>query len=92
MSYSETISFFLNWPQAATERVSMLHFDLLINNLDRISSQLYRRSPLSFLFLSYEYGTLKPFIWNWAIGKESSNFVSDIRSVSDLFLIELILR
>ena len=85
----------------ATERVSMLHFDLLINNLDCISSRMYRRSPPPFPSLSY--GTLKPFIWNWAVGKESSSFVSDIRSksillsimyvsASNLFLTELILR
>ena len=47
---------------AATERVSMLHFDLLINNLDCISSRMYRRSLPPFPFLSYLYGTLKPFI------------------------------
>ena len=81
----------------------LLHFDLLINNLDFISSRMYRRSPLPFPFLSYLYGTLKPFIWNWAEGKESSSFVSDIRSksillsimyvsASNLFLTELLLR
>ena len=64
---------------------------------------MYRRSPPLFLFLSYLYGTLKPFIWNWAVGKESSSFVSDIRSklvllfimylsAWNLFLAELILR
>ena len=81
----------------------MLDFDLLINNSDCISPQMYRRGPSTFLFLSYLYGTLKPFIWNWAVGKESSSFVSDIRSksillsimyvsASNLFLTELILR
>ena len=103
MSNSETISIFLNWPQAATERVSMLYFDLLINNLDCTPSRMYRRSPPSFSFLLYLYGTLKPFIWNCAIGKESSSFVSDITSksillyimyvsASNLFLMKLILR
>ena len=101
MSNSEIISFFFKL--TATARVSMLHFDLLISNLDCISLWMYRRSPPPFPFLSYLYGTLKPFIWNWAVGKESSSFVSDIRSksillpimnvsASNLFLTELVLR
>ena len=101
--YEQFRNHFLFLKLTATERVSMLHFDLLINNLDCISSRMYRRSPPPFPFLSYLYGTLKPFIWNWAVGKESSSFVSDIRSksillsimyvsASNLFLTELILR
>ena len=81
----------------------MLHFDLLINNLGCISSWMYRRSPPPFPFVLHLYETLKSFIWNWAVGKESSSFVSDIRSksillsimyvsASNLFLTELILR
>ena len=81
----------------------MLHFDLLINNLDCLSSRMYRRSPPPCPFLSYLYGTLKTFIWNWAVGKKSPSFVSDIRSksillsiryvsASNLFLTELMLR
>ena len=87
----------------ATERISMLHLDLLINNLYCISSRMCRRSTPPFPFLSYLYGTLKPFISNCAVGKESSSFASDIRSksmflsimyvsASNLFLTELILR
>ena len=87
MSNSETISFFLNWPQ-------LKGFQCYI---------LICWFPPSFPFLSYLYETLKPFIWNWAVGKESSSFVSDIRSksillsgiyvsASNLFLTELILR
>ena len=68
-----------------TERISMLHFGLLINKLDCMSSRLYRRSPPSFPYLSYLYGTLKPFIWNWTVEKESSSLVSDIKSKSILF-------
>ena len=101
--YEQFRNHFLFLKLTATERVSMLHFDLLINNLDCISLRIYRRSPPSFLFLSYLYGTLKPFIWNWAVGKDSSSFVSDIRSksillsimyvsASNLFLTELILK
>ena len=59
-------------------------------------------APL-FPFLLCLYRTLKSFIWNSAIGKESSSFVSDIRSKSillsivyvndpNLFLTELIIR
>ena len=51
MSNSETISFFLKL--TATERVSIFHFDLLINNLDCISLQMRRRIPPLFPFLSY---------------------------------------
>ena len=69
-----------------------------MSNSDNISIFHFR-----FPFLSYLYGTLKSFIWNWAIGRESSSFISDIRSnsilfsimyvcASDLFLTELILR
>ena len=101
--YEQLRGHFLFLKLTSTERVSMLHFDLLINNLDFISSRMYRRSPPPFPFLSYLYETLKPFIWNWAEGKESSSFVSDIRSklillsimyvsASNLFLTELILR
>ena len=74
-----------------TERVSMLHFDLLIINLDCISSRMYRRSPPPFPFLSYLYGTVKPFIWNWAVGKESSSFCFRYyyRSKSILFSISM---
>ena len=46
MSNSETIPFFLKMTTAA--RVSVLHFDLLIDNLGCISSRLYRRSQPSF--------------------------------------------
>ena len=64
---------------------------------------MYRRSPPPFPFLPYLYGTLKAFISNWTVGKESSSFVSDIRcksillsimyvSASNLLLTELILR
>ena len=93
---------FLFLKLTATERVSVLYFDLLINDLDCISLRMYRRSPTLFTFLLYPYGTLKPFKWNWAIRKESSSFVSEIGSksrllsimyvsASDLFLTELIL-
>ena len=69
---------FLFLKLTATERVSILHFDLRTNHRDCISSRMYRRSL---------YGTLNHFIWNWAIGKESSSFVSDIRSKSILLCI-----
>ena len=78
---------FLFLKLTATERVSILHFDLRTNHRDCISSRMYRRSLPPFPFLSYLYGTLNPFIWNWAIGKESSSFVSDIRSKSILLCI-----
>ena len=101
--YEKFRNHFLFRKLTATERVSMLHFDLLINNLDCISSRMYRRSPPPFPFLSYLYGTLKPFFWNWAVDNESYSFVSDIRSksillsimyvsASNLFLTKLILR
>ena len=100
MSNSQTISFFLSWPQLKEFQCDIW---MLINNLDCISSRLYRRSPLPFPLLPFLYETMKSFMWNWAIGKESSSFVSDIRSTSillsivyisgsDLFLTELILR
>ena len=57
-------NYFLFVKLTATERVSVLHFDLLINNLDYILSRMYRRNPPSFPFFSYLYGILKPFIWN----------------------------
>ena len=71
----------------AFERVSMLHLDLPINNLDSISLQMYRRSPPPFPFLPHLYGTSKPLIWNWTIVIEPSCFVSDIRSKSILLTI-----
>ena len=85
--YEQFRSHFLFLKLTATERVSMLYFDLLINNLDYISSQMYRRSPPPFPFLSYLYETLKPFIWNWAVGKESRSFVSNVKSKSILLFI-----
>ena len=60
--YEKFRNHFLFLKFTATERVPMLHFDLLINNLDCISSRMYRRSPPPFPFLLYLYGTLKPFI------------------------------
>ena len=85
--YEQFRNHFLFLKLTATKRISMLHFYLLINNLDCISSRMYRRSPPPFSFLSYLYGTLKPVIWNWAIENESSSFVLDIRSKSILLSI-----
>ena len=48
---------FLFLKLTATEKVSMLHFDLLINDLDCISSRMHRRSPPPLPLLSYSYDT-----------------------------------
>ena len=83
--YEQFRNHFLFLKLTTTERVSLLVSMLLL--LIHISLRMYRRSPLRFPFLSYLYGTLKPFIWNWAVRKESSSFVSDIRSTSILLSI-----
>ena len=51
------------------------------SSLNGMSSLTWSRMSLPFLSLSLLYGVEKPSIWNWPIGKDLSNLVSDINKI-----------